>query len=187
MLNRSAAMLLAAAALPLAACDSGPSVKAENATAGEVAEQMADAGGTGSFVNPGKWESKVTIEDISMPGMPPEAAAQMKGMVGNAQATQSCLTPEEAKRPKEDFFSSGQTGCRYDHFTMSGGKIDAAMKCTREGGTQEMQMAGTYSGDSYSMVMQTAATGQGPTSGMKMRMRVDAKRIGACDGTEEKS
>ena len=70
---------------------------------------------------------------------------------------------------------------------MGGGKIDAAMKCSHEGSTQVMQMAGTYSSDVYSMVMASTASGPGPDGGMKMRMRIDAKRLGACDGTEDKS
>lgn len=186
MLNRSAAALLAVI-VPLAACNSEPEVAVENASVGEVAGKVAEAGGTGSFVRPGKWESKVTIEDMSMPGMPPQVAAQMKGFAGRVEAHQSCLTPEEAKRPKEDFFAGADENCRYDHFNMGGGKIDAAMKCAREGASQLMQMTGTYSSETYHMAVSTTSSGQGPTAGMKMRMRVDARRIGDCDGTEDKS
>lgn len=186
MRNRLAAALLAAV-LPLAACDSGPSVKVENASVGEVANEVAEAGGTGSFVRPGKWESKLTIMDMSMPGMPPEVAAQMKGFAGRIEAHQTCLTVEQAQRPKEDFFAGADRNCRYDRFTMSGGKIDAVMKCAQEGGTQVMEMAGTYSSDAYDMTMTSTASGTGPSAGMKMRMRVDARRIGECDGTEGKS
>jgi hypothetical protein len=185
MLKRSLVVLLAAT-MPLAACNKGPSVHAENATAGEVAKKVEAAGGA-SFVNPGKWVTNATIEDMSMPGMPPQAAAQMKGMMGRVHTSQSCLTPEDVKRPKENFFAGAEENCRYEHFTMGGGKIDAAMACTRQGGTQIMQMAGTYSSDSYAMVMTTSASGAGPASGMKMRVRMEAKRVGACDGTEDKN
>jgi hypothetical protein len=182
--RRFALSLALVAILPLAACSKGPSIQAENATVGEVNGKVAEAGGAASFVNPGKWVSNVTIEEMSMPGMPPSAAAQMKGMMGTAHATTSCLTPEEAKRPKEDFFA-GESGCRYDHFTMAGGKIDAVMKCDRPNGAQVMQIAGTYSPDTYNMVMASTSS-EGRSAGMKMRMRVDAKRVGACDGTEGK-
>ena len=67
-----------------------------------------------------------------MPGMPAEMASQMKGITNRIETDQQCLTPEEAKRPKEDFFAGDNKNCRYDHFTMAGGKIDALMKCTDE-------------------------------------------------------
>ena len=45
------------------------------------------------------------------------------------------------KRPKEDFFAGKNNQCRYDHFNMGGGKIDAAMRCAGEGRQPAMQMA----------------------------------------------
>ena len=173
---------LLACALPLAACNSDPEVRAENASTEEVARKVEAAGGSGNFVNPGKWQSTVTIEEMTMPGMPPEMAEQMKAVQGRTQVNESCLTPEEAKRPKEDFFG-GKDNCRYERFTMGNGKIDAVMNCSEGGATQKMTMAGTYSGDSYNMQM-TMQSAAGQEAGMGMKMRVDAKRIGECTGKE---
>ena len=179
------AILLLVCALPLAGCDSGPEVSAENATAGEVAEKVADAGGTATFVRPGKWQSKVTFEEFNMPGAPPGAKSVLDNMNNRAEAHHSCLTPEEAKRPKEDFFAGADKNCRYEHFNMGGGKIDAVMKCTAQGMAQTMTMTGTYAPDEYQMNMAMETEGMpGPASGMSMKMRVDAKRVGECDGTE---
>ena len=174
--------LVIACTLPLAACNSEPEVSAENASAEDVAQQVRDAGGAGAFVNPGKWQSTVTIEEMSIPGMPPEAAAQMKGMAGRQQTHETCLTAEEAKRPKEDFFNAGKN-CRYERFDMGGGKIDAVMKCSEGGGTHTMTMNGTYSGDRYDMRMAMEA-GAGGEQGMGMKMRVEARRVGECTGKE---
>jgi hypothetical protein len=176
---------LIACALPLTACSKGPTVHEENASVAEVQREIAQAGGTGSFVRPGLWESKVTIEEMTMPGMPAEMASQMKGLSGQIEAQQSCLTPEEAKRPKEDFFAGENKNCRYDRFTMAGGKIDAVMKCTEERASQTMTMQGDYTGDTYNMRMSMKAEGgEGPVNGMTMRMRVDARRVGECTGKE---
>ena len=183
MLRRSAAALLAAA-LPLAACNNQPSVSVQNASAGEVASKVAEAQGSGNIVNPGKWVTVVAVEDFSMPGMPPQAAAQMKAMAGRTHSTESCLKPEDVKAPKADFFGAASQACRYDHFTMAGGKIDAVMTCTHEGTTQNMQMAGTYSSDAYDMVMTMTSSGASPMANMKMRSHVQSKRVGACDGKE---
>ena len=174
-----------ACALALAACNQGPAVHEENASVAEVQQEVAKATGGDSFVRPGLWESKVTIEEMSMPGMPAEMAAKMPSFEGRIETGQSCLTPEEAKRPKEDFFAGDHKNCRYDHFTMAGGKIDAAMKCTVEQATQTMTMKGAYTADTYNMQMSMKAEGgQGYDAGMTMRMRVDAKRVGECTGKE---
>lgn len=174
-----------ACALPLAACNSEPDISAENASAEDVARQVRDAGGTASFVNPGKWQSTVTIDEMTMPGMPPEVAAQMKSIQGRSKTSETCLSAEDAKRPKEDFFNAGKN-CRYDNFDMGNGKIDAVMKCSGDGGaTHVMTMNGTYSGDAYTMRMSMdSAAGPGAEQGMGMKMRVEAKRVGECTGKE---
>lgn len=176
---------LIAAIAPLAACDSGgPEIEARNASVEEVAEKVEKARADEQFVRPGKWQSKVTIEQLEMPGMPTEMAAQMKAMMARHQerTSESCLTAEEAKRPREDFFAGKDNNCRYDHFTMSGGKIDAKMRCAGQGGmSQVMEMAGSYSPDSYQMRMSTRTEGAG-APGMNMRLRVASTRIGECDG-----
>ena len=47
------------------------------------------------------------------------------------------------------FTGKDNGNCRYDHFTMGGGKFDAAMRCEGQAAAQEMTMAmnGTYSPD----------------------------------------
>jgi hypothetical protein len=183
---RHAAYLIACL-LPLAACNKQPDVKATNASVAEVTQKVRAAAGNQSFVRPGLWQSKVVIEQVDMPGMPPDIAQRMKaGMAQNQpHEYKSCLTAEDVKRPKEDFFAGKHNECRYDHFDMGGGKIDALMHCHGEGGGQTMQLAGTYSADSYQMQMSTKVEGGGPDEkGMAMRMRVDARRIGECTGKE---
>ena len=176
-------LILVAPALLLCGCNKGVDMK--NASASEVADKVKAATADGQFVSPGRWESTMTMIDMTMPGMPPEAAARMKGMMGKPRTFTSCLTEAEAKRPKEDFFSGGDGGnCRYDHFTMSGGTIDAAMSCKEAGAMRTMTMKGTYSPDHYHMAV--AATGNGGAAGgMSMKMEMDAKRTGACTGKEK--
>ena len=178
------AVLLLSIVLPLAACGSKPAVDEKNASVADVAEKVREVSGDGGFISPGQWESTVTIEDVSMPGLPPEAAERMKKMVAQNQTTTSCLTPEEVKKPEPGFFG-GNDKCRYDHFTMGKGKIDAEMHCAQGGMTQVMQMTGTYSSDAYTMQMASSSRG-GPSAegNMSMKMKVDAKRVGECTGKE---
>ena len=177
------AVCVAVSALCLAGCNKGPEVHEKDASVAEVAQKVREAGADQSFVHPGLWQSKVTIDSLDMPGMPAEMAARMKTMMAQNQPHdfQTCLTAEDVKRPKEDFFAGKNKECRYDHFTMGGGKIDAAMHCGGKEGAQVMQMAGTYSPDSYQL--QTSMNTEGDAAkqgGMSMRMRVEAQRVGEC-------
>ena len=59
-------------------------------------------------------------------------------------------------KPKEDFFAGKNNECRYDHFTMGGGKIDALMHCgKKDAGSDHAVWAGTCGPDSYQMQMAT--------------------------------
>ena len=177
------AACLAASILLLAACNKSPEVKAKDASVAEVANKVREAGADQSMVRPGLWQSKVTIDQFDMPGIPVEMAQRMKSMMAQQQehGSRTCLTSEDVKRPKEDFFAGKNNQCRYDHFTMGNGKIDAVMHCGKGDSAQVMQMAGTYSPDSYQLQMSMKTTAaQGEASGMAMKMRVESKRIGEC-------
>jgi hypothetical protein len=171
----------------LCACDSGPEVDLKDANATEVGEAVARsgiAGGDAFQVRPGQWESKVAIEEMEIPGMPASMQEQMKSTFAQHQPASftSCLTPEEAKKPKADFFAGKDNNCRYDHFRMGDGKIDAKMRCDAGEAVQAMEMAGTYSPDSYTMTITSVRTGEpGPGGEVRMKMRMDAKRVGDCD------
>jgi hypothetical protein len=178
-------LLIAVGALTLGGCNKSPKIDAKNATPAQVAQQVRASGAEQSMVQPGLWQSKVTIEKFEVPGMPPEMATRMKAMMAENQehGFQTCLTAEDVKKPKEDFFAGKNNECRYDHFTMGGGKIDAVMHC---GKGETMQMAGTYSPDSYQMQtsMSAAADKGDEASGMQMQMRVEAHRVGECSARQ---
>jgi hypothetical protein len=179
--------LLIACALPLAACNKSPQVNEKNASVAEVAQKVREVGGDQSFVRPGLWQSKVTIDQLDIPGMPADMAQRMKTMMAEKpdQGCETCLTPQDVKRPKEDFFAGKNNECRYEHFTMGGGKIDAAMRCGDKEGAQEMQMAGTYSPDSYQMQTSMKVRAEGSSQGaMQMKMRIEAQRVGECSAKQ---
>ena len=172
----------------LAGCDSRADVDVRDANSSEVAEAVRESrvASDGDFMmRPGRWSSSVTVEELVAPGMPPGFAEQMKDMMAGAEAHESCLTPEQARKPREDFFAGKDNKCRYDHFRMGDGKIDMKMRCDEGGATQVMEMAGTYSPESYTMTMNMDREGGAAAAGeMRMKMRVDAKRVGECTGKE---
>jgi hypothetical protein len=172
-------MLLLGLVLPLAACGSKPSVDEKNASVEQVANKVREVTKAEGTIRPGKWQSTMTIQSMDMPGMPPEAQSEMKKMFAQARVTESCVTPEEARQPNPKMFA-GNDQCRYDHFTMGGGKIDAEMHCNQQGVNQVMTMAGTYGPDAYAMDMTSKTEGGGAGEAMSMKMRVEAKRVGEC-------
>ena len=187
-MNRS--FVLLACTVAVAGCNKGPDINVKNASVGEVAEKVRAAGGSDSFVDPGKWQTKVTVLDVDMPGLPPQMAQQMKQTMMKMQGNtyEVCLTEKDVRKPKEDFFAGKERNCRYDHFTMSGGKIDAALTCPgREGETMNMAINGTYARDSYEATMAMDVTGGPQGKGMKLRSHSESHLIGQCTAEEIKA
>jgi hypothetical protein len=184
---RLTALLIACAAL--AACDSAPEVHEKNASLEQVAEAEAKAEAAGGVtLRPGQWRLSGTMEEMTIPGLPASAQADVRRMMGekNNFTMEYCLTPEEAKRPRGKFFGGEQSdNCRYESFDMAGGRIDAVMRCAGQpSGEMTMTISGNYSPDSYSTDAAMEVTGGG-TGAMTMKMRSEARRIGDCDSSQE--
>ena len=174
---------VAASLLCLAACNRQPEVQLKNATGNQVAQAVKQTGVvTSDSFEPGLWQSKVNIEEINIPGLPAEYASKMKQSIAENRTSSHCVTPEEVKKPREGFFG-GDKSCKYQNFTMGGGKITVQMACTEEGSTQTTSLSGTYTPTTYSMGMSTAASG-GARQGMSMKMHVDSQRVGECSGKD---
>lgn len=177
-------LFAAASAICLSSCGSGDKVDMKNASVSDVAKELRKADANEGFVKPGQWEQTVTLIEVTAPGMPPQVAEALKKQTGQSQVHKSCLTPEQARRPREDFFSGADKNCRYDHFKWGGGKVDMKLNCQHPNATQTMELAGTYEPESYQMVMSVASKGSAPMESMDMKMQVDAKRIGECSAKE---
>lgn len=174
--------------LALGACESQKTVTAENASTAEVAQKVKEAGiAQGGFISPGQWQTTTTINEVKIPGMPPEMAKQMQAGMGKPRTFDHCVTEEEAKKPREEFFAGdGQNSCRYDNFTMGGGRIAMVMQCDSPSGRQVMKMDGTYSADAYHMTVASKVESgeKSPMGGMTLNATMDAKRVGVCTGKE---
>ena len=170
----------------LPACNKGPEVDLRNANANQVSQAVKQSGmmTSDTIVEPGLWQSKVTVLEMNIPGIPAQYADKMKAEMAEHrnQSSSHCIKPEDVKKPKEDFFGADKS-CRYDHFTMGGGKIDIHMVCRQENMTQTTSMAGSYTPTTYALDM--SSRGSGPQQGMTMKMHVDAKRIGECTAKDD--
>lgn len=169
----------------LAACNSGPTVTANNATPKEVQQKVAAAGDI-QMISPGRWEGVVHVTELKMPGLPPEAQARL-AQARSDQKTVNCVTAEEIKESKADLFGGMNKECKYDHFALGGGKVEGTATCNTGGGTMKTTVSGTFSSDTYHLDMRAEGTGPKATENMTMASSIDAKRVGACRGTPDES
>jgi hypothetical protein len=168
-------LTMTAAALALAACGSSADKAGGNGTA------AATGGGSGSGVSlqPGEWEMKMEVVDVTAQGLPPGMAESMKKSASTTNRT--CMTPEEAKGPKGDIFAGDKSGnCKSEGFKWAGGRIEGKTVCPAQGGTgqTEMTMSGSYGAQNIDMTMKTKTDLMGKP--MTMEMRVSGKRVGEC-------
>lgn len=170
--------LLGGCALFAAGCDRG--VELNNASVEEVAASMRKSGADEKFIDPGKWQQSVSMLSIDAPAMPAEARAAMQQAMSKPQVNEVCLTPEQAKSPREEFFTGKDQNCRYDHFKWGGGKIDLKLNCERSNAQQTMALVGDYRPRSYSMTMTVTNRGSAPAEQLAMKMKVDARHVGPC-------
>ena len=178
-------LILMTCATALASCNKGPQVNLRNASVNEVSAAVRQSGvaSSASMVEPGLWQSKVTIQEMTIPGLPPQFAAKMKQSMAEhqQQASTHCLSTADAKKPREDFFA-GNKACTYQHFTMGAGKIDIQMVCKEPETVQSTSVTGSYTPTSYSIDMSSTGS-DGAQKGMNMEMHVDAQRVGECTGS----
>ncbi len=170
------------AAFTVAAC--GSSSEDEAATAdGDAAADMAEAMADGPMPQPGKYRTTAELIAFEIPNAPPEMAEMMRNMFaeGAAEATESCLTPEQANTSREDMLKNmAESNCTVSRFDMDGGDFDAALSCpTGQGMSGEVTMTGTMT-ETGSDVETTFKT-QVPQAGeATIRMHMVTERIGDC-------
>ena len=170
------------AATLLAGCDKKVDLK--DASVSDVAKATKDA----NFITPGQWSNTTEIVSVDLSGMPEKdkqmGEAMTKAMVGRKQTVDTCVTEEQAKKPAAEMFAGKDNGdCKYDSFTMSGGKVDAVMTCTPKGqpGSMKMTMNGVYTDKGYNMDVSMAMTGgPGAMGSMAFKARNTGTRTGDC-------
>lgn len=133
---------------------------------------------------PGLYSQSMTISKFEIPGAPPEVAKAMQGAMTKAQEHQFCLTAEMAEQGYREMFDKvgGNGGCKYDRFDVSGGKIDAVLKCANATeGQGTITMSGTVSEEGSDVnVSVDQQGGKAPMANTKIAMHVTSKRIGDC-------
>lgn len=159
----------------LGACSQQPaangSAEAANASAPAPAAPIL-------AMQPGKWESTVTITDLQIAGMPPG----MDQPKPAPKTTSSCMTPEQAAngpaRVTDKIKESFGGKCDIAKSEVGGGTIAVSMTCQSPGGPLALTVNGTYSATSITTDAEARLTGK---MSMTEKVHSEARRIGACD------
>ena len=168
--------------LALAACEKKAEVSVENATPEQVAAEMKKSGVAEDLRKPGQWSTTMTIAEVEAPGMPAEALNQMRTMMGNGQTTERCVTAEELKQV-DSFIGQNNANCVFDHYRVSGGKIDGKATCTQGAVKQMMTMNGDFTEDSSDMTIRSETRGGPPGQNMTVTMNIKSQRKGECQAS----
>ena len=128
-------------------------------------------------IEPGLYRQATTLLEMKDPTLSPAEAEAAAKAIGTTQSEDRCVTPDMVSDPKELIKSDIAEGCTMQRSVWDAGKIDIALSCPKSddlsGGN--LALTGTYAADSYSIAM--ALQGN---DGEVVRMKVDARRIGAC-------
>lgn len=173
-------MLCTAAAVSLAACgeDQAPNVVAT----GEAANAAAKATSQSFRPQAGHWDVTMTVKEMDIVGVPDGMKEAMAQQLGKENTLDACLTPEEAQRDDGKFFIPNNQACDFKSFSMVDGKLSSDMICVDGGRKQDVKMDGSYSPDSYDMMIKSQMEMNGQP--VKMTMHITGKRNGECTGKE---
>ena len=177
--RRWALFAVAGAAFAVAGCSD------KKAPAPGTSEGAAtDVAATDIKPRAGRWETKLALTSLEVPGMPANAKDAMTQQMSKASTVISCLTPEQAARNDSKFFGPRNGNCDYQNVSVANGKVQGKMTCTQNGMKQTVDMRGTYGADAYDMALDTKGDMGGQT--ITMAMRVTGTRTGECTGDEPK-
>jgi hypothetical protein len=151
--------------LLIAGCDDG-------APATNNSAASAPAG-----IAPGQWELAGEVTTFTTKDDGPTPAINTP--VGT-RATQSVCVGAGDRLPV-DFFSGGNLVCTYGNYYLRGGRINAALNCTRAGlpGSVPISIDGTFADGtaSFTRGLRTVLPGNGD---VEITTRVTARRTGDC-------
>jgi hypothetical protein len=127
---------------------------------------------------PGLWEETLVYALDSVNGSE-EMAQHMASTLPNPQPQRACYTDADLAQPQHIFLSGAEQACRFNRFTMTGGRIEAAGECSDgRGQTMKVSGTGTYTAAGYDFSF--TGTGQAGNLALAFRGRDSGRRVGAC-------
>ncbi|MES1974124.1 MAG: DUF3617 domain-containing protein [Pseudomonadota bacterium] len=126
-------------------------------------------------IQPGKWQTTVTILDVQMPSAPPGVSAGIRGQP--PQVATACVTPQQAAAGPRTVLQASRGKCQYTNFSAIGGRLNAVMTCGFASGAMTVTSNGTYTATSLDLNGTSVMSGK---MRMTMRTHTIGRRIGGC-------
>jgi hypothetical protein len=124
-------------------------------------------------LQPGKWQSTVTILAMQMPNAPPVATA----MARRPTTVTACITAAQAADGPRALLSGSNGRCHFTSYEMSGGRFHSVMQCAIGTGTMTQTQNGTYGATSLDVNGTSVTTGR---MSMTMKTHTVGRRLGGC-------
>lgn len=162
-------MLALVPLLLVAACSEEAATDANAAGAADKAKLQLAAG---------QWETTAEYDNVRVTeGTTPA----IKAVAGEKVAGGACVGEEEGKKPQPALFAAQGDDCTYQNFYMSRGRINADMRCRREGASGDIMVAvqGTYTADSFDLTTDTRTIFAG-SGDIAATGKMTGRRVGEC-------
>ncbi len=127
---------------------------------------------------PGLWEETLVFALDSVNGSA-DAATQMQSALPTPAPRRNCYTAADLADPRGLFLAGADQSCRFSHFVMEKGRIEATGDCSDQHG-QTMHVTGTgqYSAAGYDFTF--SGTGQAGRLSLAFRGRDSGRRVSEC-------
>jgi hypothetical protein len=135
---------------------------------------MLAAAGPSLPIQPGKWQSTVTILDMQSPNMPPGAGQAMRAHP--TTFTAGVPAAPAAAGPRAVLMGSNGK-CHYTSFNATGGRFNSVMVCSFVSGTMTVTSNGTYTATTLDVSGSSVSTGRMQVTS---KSHTSGRRIGAC-------
>lgn len=125
-------------------------------------------------IQPGKWQSTVTILDMQSPNMPPGVGAAMRA---HPTVVTGCVTAAQAADGPRSVLQGSNGKCRFTSFNATGGRLNSVMVCAFTSGTMTVTSNGSYTATTMDVSGSSVSTGR---MQMTTRTHTSGRRVGAC-------
>src|SRR5436190_210016 len=102
---------------------------------------LLPAAGSSLPIQPGMWQSTVTITDMQGPHIPPASGAAMRA---HPTTVTACVTAAQAADGPRAVLLNSHGKCHYTSFNASGGRFNAVMQCAFARSTMTVTSNGSY-------------------------------------------
>ncbi len=174
-MKRTAPLIVATFAL--AACGQPASttttVTTNSETGSVTSSTSSNAPLTAASLNlqPGKWESTISVSDMELNGVRRSAPP------GTGQKVTTCVTPELAAKGPDQMMRQAGMECSTNTVVYADGKVTGQRTCKTPVGTMTSVMSGTYSPTTVSVDADATVNGR---LTIKEKVHYEAHRVGEC-------